>query len=134
MMEVRFMWIILVLLWLLPIALGIVVAARVLGGLPAVNNNEWRMLFGDTKNFKLSASMGCTFATLTTIFFFVGVLEGLVLINLGSYWLMVVPLFTGLAAMLGVIVWLRTGARETQIRHTVRPRIRNGHGRRMSSR
>jgi hypothetical protein len=127
-----FMWIILLLLWLLPVALGIVVAARVLGGLPAASNDEWRMLFRDTKNFKVSTWMGFTFATLAIVFFFLGVLEGLVLINLGSYWLMLVPLLTGLAAMLVVIVWLRTGARESQIRHTVRPRVRNG--RRMLSR
>ena len=128
------MWIILVLLWLLPLALGVVVAARVLAGLPAASNDEWRALFRDTKNFKVSPWMGFTFATLAIVFFLIGVLEGLVLINVGSYWLMVVPLFTGLAAMLVVILWLRTGARETRIRHTVRHRVREGRGRRMLSR
>jgi hypothetical protein len=128
------MWIILVLLWLLPLALGIVVAARVLAGLPVASKDEWRALFRDTKNFKVSPWMGFTFATLAIVFFLIGVLEGLVLINVGSYWLMVVPLFTGLAAMLVVILWLRTGARETRTRHTVPPRVREVRGRRMLSR
>ena len=128
------MWIILLLLWLLPVALGIVVAARVLGGLPAVRNDEWRTLFRDTKNFKLSLWMGLTFTTFAVMFFFIGILEGLVLPNIGSYWLVLVPLLTGTAAMLLVIVWLRTGARENQIRHAVRPRLRDGRAPRMMSR
>jgi hypothetical protein len=128
------MWIILVLLWLLPVALGIVVAARVLGGLPMASNDEWRTLFRDTKNFKLSIWMGLTFTAFAVMFFFIGILEGLVLPNIGSYWLVLVPLLTGTAAMLVVIVWLRTGARETEIRHTVRPRLRDGRAHRMMSR
>ena len=128
------MWIILILLWLLPVALAIVVAARVLGGLPAVNNDEWRTLFRDTKDFKFSLWMGLTFTTFAILFFFIGVFEGLVLPNIGSYWLVLVPLLTGTAAMLLVVLWLRTGARETGIRHTVRPRLRDGRARRLLSR
>jgi hypothetical protein len=36
------------------------------------------------------------------------------LINLGSSWLVLVPLLTGLAALLLVLLWLRTGTRETR--------------------
>jgi hypothetical protein len=116
------MWIILVLLWLLPVALGIVIAARVLGGLPAVNEDEWRVLFRDTKDFKVSIWMGLTFTTLAIVFFFIGVFEGLVLPNIGSYWLVLVPLLTGVAATLLVIFCLRTGGRHSPLRHSVRSR------------
>lgn len=128
------MWIILVLLWLLPVALALVVAARVLGGLPAVNEDEWRALFRDTKDFKVSIWTGLTFTTLAIVFFFIGVFEGLVLPNIGSYWLVLVPLLTGVAAMLLVILCLRTGGRQSPLRHTVRSRGGGTGARRVLSR
>jgi hypothetical protein len=108
------MWIILILIWLAPLSLGLVITARVLGGLPAVSENEWRALFRDKSDFKLSSSMALSFTIFALMFFFVGVLEGVVLINLGSSWLVLVPLLTGLAALLLVLLWLRTGTRETR--------------------
>ena len=110
------MWIILILLWVLPVSLGLVIAARLLGGLPAVSRDEWRALFRDTGDFKLSLLMGLSFTIFAVMFFFVGVLQGVVLINVGSLWLLLVPLFTGLAALLLILLWLRIGARETRMR------------------
>jgi hypothetical protein len=127
------MWITLVLLWLVPVSLGVVIAARVLGGLPAVSEDEWRLLFRDRKDFKLSIWMGLTFTIFAVMFFFIGVLEGLVLINIGSYWLVLVPLLTGFAALLLVLLWLRTGARETRIRRPVRSGVRHRRARGMLS-
>jgi len=109
------MWIILILLWLLPVSLGLVIAARLLGGLPAVSRDEWRALFRDRSDFKLSLLMGLSFTIFAVMFFFVGVLQGVVLTNVGSLWLLLVPLFTGLAALLLILLWLRIGARETRI-------------------
>jgi len=114
------MWIILVLLWLAPVSIGLVMAARVLGGLPAVTEPEWRALFRDRKDFKLSIWMGLTFTVFAVMFFFLGIFEGLVLININSYWLVLVPLLTGLAALLLVLLWLRTGARENRTRRPAR--------------
>ena len=114
------MWIILVLLWLLPVSLGLVIAARLLGGLPAVNEDEWRALFRDRNDFKLSLTMVLSFTTIAVMFFFFGVLQGVVLINIGSLWLLLVPLLTGLVALLLVLFWLRTGARETRNRRPIR--------------
>ena len=121
------MWIILILLWLVPAALGIVIAARVLGGLPAVSETEWRALFRDTKDFRVSIWMGLAFTTLAIVFFFIGVFEGLVLPNIGSYWLVLVPLLTGFAALLLVILCLRLGGRRSPVRQSVRSRARAGH-------
>jgi hypothetical protein len=125
------MWIILVLLWLVPVSLGLVIAARVLGGLPAVSEHEWRALFRDRNDFKLSLWMGLTFSTFAVMFFFLGVFEGLVLTNIGSYWLVLVPLLTGLAALLLVLLWLRTGAREIRIRRPARSSVRHQRARGM---
>ena len=127
------MWIILILLWLVPVSLGLVLAARVLGGLPAVSKDEWRALFRDRSDFKLSLAMVLSFTIFAVMFFFFGALEAIVLINLGSFWLVLVPLLTGLAALLLVLLWLRTGARETPIRRPSKPAyITGAHG--MSSR
>jgi hypothetical protein len=106
------MWIILILLWLLPLSLGLVLSARVLGGLPAVSEQERRALFRDRIDFKPSLWSALAFAVFAVIFFLLGVLEGVVLVNIGSYWLVLVPLLTGLAVLLFVLFWLRTGVRE----------------------
>jgi hypothetical protein len=128
------MWIILILLWLVPVSLGLVIAARVLGGLPAVSKDEWRALFRDRSDFKLSLLMGLSFAIFALMFFFAGVLQGVVLINVGSLWLLLVPLFTGLAALLLILLWLRIGARESGTRPPVRAGVHHGRARGMLSR
>jgi len=125
------MWMILLLLWLLPLSLVIVLVGRSAGGIPVVSNDEWRFLFGDTKNLRLSMWMIPTFAVLAVLFFFAGLVEGLVLTNLNAVLLVLVPLITGLAAMLFSILWLRTGAREKAVRqHRIAPlRTRTQHAR-----
>jgi hypothetical protein len=122
------MWIILILLWLLPVSLGLLIAARVLGGLPAVSEHEWRALFRDRIDFKLSIVMVLAFTILSIMFFFVGVLEGLVLINIGSSWLVLVPLFTGLAELLLVLFWLRMGPRQTRSGRPIRAGVHHRRG------
>ena len=128
------MWIILILLWVLPVSLGLVIAARLLGGLPAVSRDEWRALFRDRSDFKLSLLMGLSFTIFAVMFFFVGVLQGVVLINVGSLWLLLVPLFTGLAALLLILLWLRIGARETRMRRPIRAGVNHRRARDMLSR
>jgi hypothetical protein len=128
------MWIMLILLWLIPVALGIVIAARIVGGLPPVSKNEWRALFGDTKDFKVSIWMALTFTTIAVVFFFIGVFEGLVLPNIGTYWLVLVPIFTGLATLLLLVICLRTAPRRTPLRHSIHSRPSHNHPRRVLSR
>jgi hypothetical protein len=111
------MWMILLLLWLLPLSLVIVLVGRSAGGIPVVSKKEWRFLFGDTRNLRLSIWMIPTFVVVAVLFFFAGVVEGLVLTNLGTMPLVLVPLFTGLAATVFSVLWLRTGAREKPLRH-----------------
>ncbi len=125
------MWIILILLWVLPVSLGLVIAARLLSGLPAVSREEWRALFRDRSDFKLSFLMGLLFTIFAVMFFFVGVLQGVVLINVGSLWFLLVPLFTGLAALLLILLWLRIGARETRMRPPARAGVHHRRARGM---
>ena len=114
------MWIILILLWLLPVGLGLVIAARVLGGLPAVSEDEWYALFPERSDFNLSLAMVLSFVIFSMMFFFFGVLQGIVLINIGSFWLVLVPLLTGFAALALVLLWLRTGGRNSRVGRSVR--------------
>lgn len=109
------MWIILILLWLAPVTLGLIITARVLGGLPAVSRDEWYALFRDRNEFKLSLPMVLSFTFVAILFFFLGVLQGIVVINIGWFWLVLVPLLTGFAALLLVLAWLRVGARNSRI-------------------
>ena len=113
------MWLILMLLWLLPIALAIIVAKRLSDGAPAVSKEEWRLFFGDTKEIKLSFWRAVTFAVFAVLFFIVGVFEGLTLVNLGPVLLVIVPLLTGLVAMLLIVLWLRSRARAKQIPYRI---------------
>lgn len=117
------MWIILILLWLAPVSLALVIAARVLGGLPAVSQDEWHALFPDRSDFKLSLATALSFTVFALMFFFFGVLQGIVLINIGPFWLVLVPLLTGFAALLLVLLWLRTGGRDSRIGRSVRPGV-----------
>ena len=119
------MWIILILLWLAPVTLALVIAARVLGGLPAVSQDEWYALFRDRSEFKLSLAMVLSFTIFAILFFFLGVLQGIVLINIGSFWLVLVPLLTGFAALVLVLMWLRTGAGDSRIGRLLRAGAHN---------
>jgi hypothetical protein len=120
------MWKIIVFLCSVPLVLGLVILSRVAGGSPAVNDKELRFLFGDNKGVTVSFWMGLQFVVLSAVFFIVGVFEGLVLINVGGMWLVLVPLVTGLGAILFLVQWIRWGSREKRIsqRITARPYTR----------
>jgi hypothetical protein len=109
------MWIILILLWLAPVSLALVIAARVRGGLPAVTQDEWTALFRDRREFNLSLAMVLSFTIVAILFFFLGILQGIVLINIGSFWMVLVPLLTGFLALVLVLLWLRIGGRDSRI-------------------
>jgi hypothetical protein len=109
------MWKIIVFLWSAPLAFALLIVARVAAGSPAVREREWRLLFGGHKEMTVSLWMGLQFAALAVLFFIMGLVEGLVLINIGGTWLVMVPLVTGLGATLLVAQWIRWGSRENRI-------------------
>lgn len=57
------------------------------------------IFFGASNDMELSIWMGLGFAPLAVGFFLAGIFESIVLMNFGPLWLVVVPLFTGLAAI-----------------------------------
>jgi hypothetical protein len=106
------MWEIIAYLWLIPLALGVAMLARVAGGNPAITEEEWQLFFGDTTEPTLSLWSGIKLALLSVLFFFVGVAQGLMLINIGFTWIVLVPLVTALGAILILAWWLRSTSRK----------------------
>ncbi|MGH7854825.1 MAG: hypothetical protein ACREP3_15365 [Candidatus Binatia bacterium] len=102
------MWTMLFLLWIIPIAIGVLAFARAVDGMPALKNKERELLFDETKTTELGFWLGLTFAVLAVAFFGLGLIQGIILPNLGSFWFVTVPLMTGGAAILLLALWLRS--------------------------
>src|ERR671922_219472 len=117
------MWIMITALFLVPLAAGVMVLGRILGGKPALTPHEWRLI-GYNEEITLSLWMWIKFAVLVALFFILGVVEGLVVINFGPFWMVVAPLLTGIAAMLIVLQWVSGGGEATasvaRVRRTLR--------------
>jgi hypothetical protein len=99
-------WKTLALLWLVPVAAGLVMFARVAQGRPALNDDERLWLIGESEQESISPSLWLKFTALSVLFFASGLLQGLIVINLGG-WLLAMPFLTGAAAVLVVLFWLR---------------------------
>jgi hypothetical protein len=129
------MWTIILLLWLIPIALGIVTLVRVGDGTPAITEKERRLFFGKTEEMTLSLWVGLKFAVISVLFFCVGLVEGLVLINLGPVLLLLVPLLTALGAILLLLQLVRSASHEQRVSHpnTARSRASVSRARRILS-
>jgi hypothetical protein len=135
------MWTIILLLWLIPLALGILMLVRAADGTPAITEEERRLFFGEAEEMTVSLWLGLKFALISVLFFFVGLFEGLVLINLGPVWFVLVPLVTGLGAILLLQQLVRSASSEKHSseqrvsqRNTARSRDSVSRARRMLSR
>lgn len=102
------MWKLLFLLWIIPVAVGIVAFARMMDQMPALKDNERKLLFDETKQTEFGIWLGLIFAVLAVGFFTLGLIQGIILPNLSSFWFVVVPLLTGAAAILVLGLWLRS--------------------------
>ena len=129
------MWTIILLLWLIPIALGIVMLVRVGDGAPAITDKERRLFFGEADEMTLSLWVGLKFAVIAVLFFCVGLAEGLVLINLGPVLLLLAPLLTALGAIVLLLQLVRSASSVKPIPHrnTARSRASVSRARRMLS-
>ena len=107
------MWKIIVLLWSIPLALGIMILIRIVSGTSAISDKEWRFLLGNSQDMTLSLWMGFKFGLVSILFFVIGVVEGLVLTDIGSVWLLLVPVVTGLGALLALVRWVRSAGQAT---------------------
>ena len=103
------MWTILLLLWSIPLILGCVGLARVANGAAAMSGYERRLFFGRTNETRLSLWMGIKFAVFALVFFNLGLVQGAVLLNFGTVWIMSAGLLTGSAAIVILALWVRSG-------------------------
>ncbi len=102
------MWKVILLLWLIPAAAGLVILIRVVRGNPPLAEHERDYLFGAGAEPVLSWWFGVKLALLAIVLLSVGLVHGLVLININSLWVMLAPLLTTLTVMLILIRWLRS--------------------------
>ena len=108
------MWTMLFLLWTIPSAIGVIAFAKVKDGIPAFNDNQRKVLFDETKETEFGPWLGLTFAGLAGVFFMLGLLQGIILPNLGLFWFVIIPLLTGTAAVLILGRWLRSAPPRSQ--------------------
>ena len=104
------MWTMILLVWLIPLVLGVLAFTRVANGRPPLKREEWRFLFGKSKPTTLSLWLGLEFAALAIGFFMLGFLQAVILPNLGTFWFLAAPLFTGGGAVLLLVLCLRLGS------------------------
>jgi hypothetical protein len=102
------------LLWIIPITLGIIAFVRVIEGMPALKPNERALLFDETKETQFGVWLAITFAALAVVFFVLGLVQGIILPNLSGFWFVIVPPLTGSAAVIIVVLWLRSAPPQFQ--------------------
>jgi hypothetical protein len=109
------MWKMIVLLWSVPLALCTVALVRLGRGESLLRNTEREFLFGNKNNEKevrLSGWLGIKLAVLSLLLFLAGVFHGLVVVNLGSPWMLLLPLLTAVCVILLLLVWLRSASND----------------------
>src|SRR5688572_13605079 len=107
------MWIMLFLLWVIPITIAILAWARVMDGMPALKDNERELFFDETKETEFGPWLALTFSALAVVFFILGLVQGIILPSLGSVWFVIGPLLTGSRGILVRALWLRSGQRQS---------------------
>ena len=108
------MWKMIVLLWSVPLALCTVALVRLGRGESVLRDTERQFLFGNKKNEKevrLSGWLGAKLAVLSILLFLAGVFHGLVVVNVGSPWTLLLPVMTAVSVILLLLVWLRSALR-----------------------
>jgi hypothetical protein len=118
------MWKMIVLLWLIPLGLGIVALARLGRGESVLRDAERQFLFGNNhdKELRLSIWLGLKLAALSILLFFAGAFHGLVIASFGSFWAVLMPFLTAICIILILALWLRSGLNTSSEAHVEPPR------------
>lgn len=111
------MAIMLLLLWSIPLVLGLIALARAANGTSVLSDSVSRLIFGEAKQTHLSVWMGIKFAILAVIFFILGLIEGAVLLNFGMAWIALGSLLTASGAILLLVFWVLSGPSESRRAH-----------------
>lgn len=120
------MWIMLLLLWAIPLGIAALAVARALNGAPALQANERKLVFDETKSTELSPWMAGKFAGACVVFFVAGLLQGVLLPNMSRLLFVVIPILTGGAAVAVLILWIRTAPRARRVRRLTHSQTRAG--------
>lgn len=100
------MWKVIALVWLVPLATVVVIIAGIVRGEPAFTQRAWLLFFDDAEQSRLPPWWWLKFGALLLLFFTAGLLQALIVINIGGL-LLALPLITGIAAMFVAFHWLR---------------------------
>jgi heme exporter protein D len=109
------MWKLILLLWLIPTALAILVGSRLWSGMPALSRNQRRLLFDERRARELTPWLLIKLAVLASSFFMIGLVEGVILLNLPFVWLALAASLTGSAAILLSALWVRSSSQLPRI-------------------
>ena len=109
------MWKLILFLWLIPTALAIVVGSRLWSGMPVLNRNQRRLLFDERRPRELTPWLMIKLAVLASSFFMIGLVEGVILLNLPFVWLALAASLTGSAAILLSALWVRSNSQLPRI-------------------
>ena len=109
------MWNLILFLWLIPTALAILVGSRLWSGMPALNRNQRRLLFDERRPRELTPWLMIKLAVLASSFFMIGLVEGVILLNLPLVWLALAASLTGSAAILLSALWVRSNSQLPRI-------------------
>jgi len=109
------MWKLILLLWLIPTALAILVGSRLWSGNPALSRNQRRLLFDERRARELTPWLLIKLAVLASSFFMIGLVEGVILLNLPFVWLALAASLTGSAAILLSALWVRSSSQLPRI-------------------
>ncbi len=101
------MWKMIFSLWLPPILLALVAAARAASGKKLVTARERRVVFGGSPHATPSLWFWIAVATLAGGFFVLGVVQAVILLNFDIVWAVLAPLLTGILAILLLLVLFR---------------------------
>ena len=78
--------------------------------MPALNRNHRRLLFDEKRPRELTSWLMIKLVVLASCFFMIGLVEGVILLNLPFVWLVLTASLTGIAAILLSALWVRSNS------------------------
>lgn len=109
------MWMLILLLWLTPIVLAIVLVWRVSSGMSVLNRDERRRFFDERRPKEMTPWLLIKLAGLALAFFMIGLLEGVILLNMPFVWTALAVPLTGTGAILLSARWVRSNSQFPRI-------------------
>lgn len=109
------MWKLILLLWLVPSVLAIVLVWRVSSGMSVLNRDERHRFFDERRPKEMTPWLLIKLAGLALAFFMIGLLEGVILLNMPFVWTALAVPLTGTGAILLSARWVRSNSQFPRI-------------------